>query len=96
MTSSLAGMAKAAVDRPPWQLVASKRGVLQSLFSDLTLTGGTSIPLARGRVPGSFVTYLGKQIVSTKLLCYLASWPYLATHCAVIHIFSNTCSMGKF
>ena len=60
MTVSLAGMAKAAVDCPLWQLVASKRDVLQSLFDDLTLTGGTNDPLARGRVgfSGPFVTYL--------------------------------------
>ena len=58
MTSALAGMAKADVDRPLWQLVTSKRGVLQCLFGNLTLTGGKSVQLAGGRVLGAFVTYL--------------------------------------
>ena len=62
MTSSLAGMAKAAVDRPLWQLIMSKQGILQSLIGDLILTGGTSVPLACGRVLGSFVTYLTNRL----------------------------------
>ena len=88
-------MARAAVDRPVWQLVASKRGVLLSLWrSDFDRWPSKSVPLACGRVLGSFDTYnvSDRRIGSTKLLCHFS---FLATYHAVMPIFNNACSMGK-